>query len=247
MIIYGLTRFVLSNLGSVDTFINNYFSGHMKNAHKPGAVLAPAAKYLTMGKEGHLTDTSGRVTFSMGGDVPENHPINNLLEDLIAVFHARYVVLKWEESVRKRQKKSANVQVSTSQSTAAVDVGLPDTQKPIPNAVLNAVRKQTPMDKRDPPKKPTAEMYEQKQRLDSHEYMRALLHEYIFNPHEMKAPQWPANDVVPDQLIKLQGRRGAPSPTCSAGTERSGRRRTPGVEEASPRARPRTSARRGPV
>ncbi|RDX42115.1 hypothetical protein OH76DRAFT_1411496 [Lentinus brumalis] len=165
------------------------------------------------------------VVFSTpDGNITEEHPLNELISQLLAVFHSRYVVHAWDSA----QKKSRTPHLQLPPPT-------PKTERPTiwetglkgPEATFGAPPK-FQKDKAPQLVEPTPEQRDNLAALHSHSLIAHILHSYFSSG----GYEWPEDDVVPDPQAENSTKKSprrtttAADPQAENSTKKSPRRTT---------------------
>ncbi|RDX46445.1 hypothetical protein OH76DRAFT_1386590 [Lentinus brumalis] len=217
VLIYGCIRRVRSSLTTTEQikeFIAAYFAG---DSYDPeyGQACCPVAKRESVVVGQTLTFTTRAVVFSTpDGNITEEHPLNELISQLLAVFHSRYVVHAWDSA----QKKSRTPHLQLPPPT-------PKTERPTiwetglkgPEATFGAPPK-FQKDKAPQLVEPTPEQRDNLAALQSHSLIAHILHSYFSSGDY----EWPEDDVVPDPQAENSTKKSPRRTTTAAGTLKHG-------------------------
>ncbi|RPD53592.1 hypothetical protein L227DRAFT_616887 [Lentinus tigrinus ALCF2SS1-6] len=98
--VYNAVRRLNSNLNKITGFMNTYFAGYDLD-DTCSAPTCPSSKRLSVVKSATLQSAERAVVFSNPeGTVTKEHHVNQLIAELLRMFHARYVVLEYREQER---------------------------------------------------------------------------------------------------------------------------------------------------
>ncbi|KAI0707455.1 hypothetical protein C8T65DRAFT_740386 [Cerioporus squamosus] len=191
VLIYGCIRRVRSSLDTIHEFLNDYFAGGSWDP-KWKQPACPSAKRDTIVRGQSLSFTTRDIVFSTpDGKMTEEHPLNKLISDLLAIFHSRYCVLNWEAA----PKASAPPPKSPTARKTALPPVWKAAYKDRPEALTTAAPKREQGKVIRPTLPPTPEQYDNLVALESHTAILDIIRSYAFS----EDLDWPDDDVVPDR------------------------------------------------
>ncbi|KAI0740033.1 hypothetical protein C8Q76DRAFT_640422 [Earliella scabrosa] len=196
VMVYGAFRRMRSTLYTIKGFNDQYFAGCILD-DAMNRITCPNAKRESVMTLGVLTSGNNPVKFfSRHGKATDDHPLNNLIAELLAVFHARYVVDAWEKRANADPKtpvrNTGREQLQTiheEDEDLAAEMLADFATKQIATTICQ-----------DPspvgPKEPTPQMYKDAASLADHRRVRDIIYNYLF-----RGSEWPPKDVIEDRMI----------------------------------------------
>ena len=202
--VYGAVRRLRSNLVTIDGFMNTYFSGCEINHLR--APVCPSSKRDSVVQVATLRSGEDIVTFSDPDGTVVEHPVNDLISQLLNRFRSRYVVLnaqnsKTTHSVDPRTPviKKTTLDPDPRRRLERRHPGLPDLK-----ALIRSKTGAIP--------EPLQEDFDNADSLDDHTAVLGLFLGFL------EHMTWPRSDVIPDRLSEAVELRKVLQATQAAGT-----------------------------
>ena len=208
VLIYGVVRRMRSDdITSIFDFLESYFAGYSVKP-KSGVMSCPSAKRDSIVRGCTLTMSEEPIVFSTpDGKLAEEHPINQLIAELLEVFHSRYAILKWEKQRNRLKAKEKQAREVTPTPTGRL--------LPVPEGKVLRVHEPHPFQVYGVQKpeeqstsstnvptipEPTPQMYANRDSLGNHLKIAMIFHKYFSSPDI----EWPTDDdVIPDRLNEI--------------------------------------------
>ena len=202
VLIYGVVRRMRSdNITSVFDFLESYFAGYTVNPMSR-IMSCPYSKRASIVQGCTLTMAGVPIIFSTpDGKLAEEHPINELIAELLEVFHSRYAILKWEDQRRRLKAKEKQAREGTPTPQNRLPTVSEESDELDPSRFRKKQAKGGSSSQNDQPKikEPTPKMYTDRDSLEEHYRIAAIFHEYFTSTDK----GWPADDVIPDRLNEI--------------------------------------------
>ncbi|KAI0707471.1 hypothetical protein C8T65DRAFT_740400 [Cerioporus squamosus] len=208
VLIYAAVRLVDHNISDIRGFIHYYFDGYVITEDGYGC---PAGKRTCI-TEAKLDDSEKDILFCAENVGPDDHPLNELVGELLALIRTRYTVLDWETRASKKKSgkrvsSSPSVRPDTTQqwesysdlSDAEEDTQTVDGDMDVDNPSGKGSVRQT-MGESTLPREPSPATVAKAKSLEKHSSVRLLLQKYL------NKSMWPADDTVRDRLVKFNPR-----------------------------------------
>lgn len=194
VMVYGAFRRMRSTLYTIKGFNDEYFAGCRLDDVR-NRITCPNAKCASVMTLGVLTSGNNPVKFfSPRGDIQEKHPLNDLIADLLRMFHSRYVVEAWEK--RSRPYPMTPERPKQLQTIPECDEDLAaEFQSDLVGLERKPVVVQTGTSQAEP-QEPTAKMYEDVKALSNHVAVREIFYSYV-----LSKAKWPLHDVIDDRMV----------------------------------------------
>ncbi|KAI0707448.1 hypothetical protein C8T65DRAFT_651023 [Cerioporus squamosus] len=203
VLIYGAVRRVHSNLLRINGMMTSYFSGCDFDGVLD-TVSCPPAKQTSVAVRAALHSSKSAVIFSdPAGTIEQDHALNQLIKELLQIFHARYVVLEYEKQsaasnprTPARPKPTA-LETIDERTNVADDEDVPVFHRGVQDA---------------PVARPPQQVFDDAKLLSEHMAVLGIFKGYITSSEK----RWPPADVVPDRLYEVTARSKTSQPTTTA-------------------------------
>ena len=207
VLVYGCVRFIKHNFNSITGFMWSYFDGFSVNDLREAICPPTKSTCLTWGE---LTDGDHLLKF-IADDDSMDHPLNDLIGQLLKLFKVRYEVLSWNrEQQRKEVYKRRKIAIPCDPTPTETGQVLPrrlhpEFRRPKPAAPSSGIGTNVPQ----PPQYqqlvdsgPTQSMLRTAASLQEHNTIDQLLTRFLEGHSGMKKPVvWPQYDKSPDRLV----------------------------------------------
>ncbi|RPD68720.1 hypothetical protein L226DRAFT_317031 [Lentinus tigrinus ALCF2SS1-7] len=197
ILIYGAVRRVRSNMEIINDFLEAYFAGCLVNPQTK-KIECPTAKRSAVVDGSTLKFCVPIVFSSPDGQISRTHPLNELISELLKLFHSRYAVLEWRDFGFDSENTSTNAEPRTPSRNSpdsnvweAASQLETDPELQFKEVVVNQPERT--------PQQPTPEMYANLKALESHEKVLDIFYTYAYSKQKV----FPPDDVIPDRFDEI--------------------------------------------